>query len=321
MREPVRPLVAFAMVCGVFSSALSAIDASAGDAAFIPPPLALYGQLPSLEDPAISPDGDRLACLVRQGDQRYVTITDLTTGKPVTATRVGNTKVRGLFWYDDSRLLIVYSATSYPPFGTIGHRAEWSMLVAWDITAHRLRPIGMHDDDYETMNVVTGLLQVRMVKGHPQLFVSGAYLQGSAYLPGLFKVDLGEDETRLISGGDTWGADWAVDAQGQVAASFDYRVRGWGEGKWILRLRRGDGMRQVATGEAPIDRPDIIGFSYDDKALLVSFETPQGRIWKPLSLADDTWGAPLESGGTFYHVDRNRLTGQVIGGILRLTSG
>lgn len=315
MRRPVRSLIALAIVSAPFLSALSPVAAFAGDAAHTVPPLTLYGQLPSLADPAISPTGDRLACLVRQGEQRYVVVIDLMSGKPVITARVGDTKVRRLFWYDDNHLLIVYSTTSYPPFGTIGHRAEWSMLVAWDIATNRLQPIDMHDDDYETMNVVNGLLQVRMVKGRPQLFASGTYLQQSAYMPALFKVDLDRGGARLISGGDTYGADWAVDAQGRIAASFDYYVRGSDQGKWILRLRRGDDMRQIGTGDAPTDPPDIIGFSYDDKALLVSFDTPEGRIWKPLSLADDTWGAPLESGKTFYRVDRNRLTGQVIGGV------
>jgi dipeptidyl aminopeptidase/acylaminoacyl peptidase len=315
MRQPIRLLAASAVVLGSISLARSSLAASAGDAGYAPPPLALYGQLPTLEDPTISPAGDRLAYLVSQGEQRYVAVIDLTTGKPLTATRVNDTKVRTLLWYDDSRLLIVYSATSYPPLETVGPRDEWYMLAAWDVTTNRIRSIDMHDDDYETMNVVTGALQVRMVKDHPELFVSGAYLEQSDYMPGLFRVDLGRDETKLVSGGDTSGADWAVDAQGRVAASFDYHMRGPDQGKWILRVRRGDDMRQVAAGDAPIDPPSIVGFSYDGKALLVAFDTPDGSIWKPLSLADDTWGAPLDAGKTFYDVIRNRLTGQVIGGV------
>lgn len=314
MRRPIGlPVASAAVLLAIFAQ--RSLGASSGDTAYAPPPLALYGQLPTMQDPVLSPAGDRLACLLRQGGHRYIVVTDVTTGKPVAATRIDDAKVRALHWYDGNRLLILYSTTSYPPFGTIGYRNEWYMLSAWDIAANRVRPIDMHDDEYETMNVVTGLLDVRNVNGDPTLFVSGSYLDERQYLPALFEINLNHNRTRLVAAGSTLGADWAVDAQGRVAASFDYHVSGSEEGQWVLRLRRGDDLRQVATGNAAVDPPYIIGFSYDGKALLVSFDTPEGRIWKPLSLADDTWGAPLDAGKTFFEAIRNGLTGRVIGGV------
>lgn len=315
VRQAIRLLAGASFVSLSVLCARSSFAASADAAKYTPPPLALYGELPSLDDPALSPTGDRFAYIATQDDQRYVVVTSLVTGKPVAAVRVDETKVRELRWYDDNRLLIVYSATSYPPFGVTGDRDEWLMLASWDIAANRIRPIDLHDDHYETMDVVTGSLDVRNVDSSPELFASGAYLHGSKYLPGLFRIDLGHDRTTLVAGGDTLGADWAVDPGGRIAAAFDYHEIGPDQGKWVLRLRRGDDMRQVAAGNAPIDPPYIVGFSYDDKALLVAFGSPDGWIWKPLNLADDTWGAPLDAGKTFYAVTRNRLTGQVIGGI------
>ena len=315
MRPAIR-LVAGVLIASLWVLCTQRSIAGAVDAArYTPPSLALYGQLPSMDAPALSPTGDRFAYIATQGDQRFVVVTSLLTGKPVAAVRVDETKVRELRWYDDNRLLILYSATSYPPFGVIGGRDEWFMLASWDIATNRVRPVDMHDDHYETMDVVTGSLDVRNVDSNPELFASGAYLHGSHYLPGLFKVDLGHHRTTLMAGGDTLAADWAVDPKGQIAASFDYHESGPDQGKWVLRLRRGDEMRQVAAGDAPIDPPYIVGFSYDDKALLVAFGTPDGWVWKPLHLTDDTWGAPLAAGKTFYAVTRNRLTGQVIGGI------
>jgi acetyl esterase/lipase len=314
--RPAIRLVAGVSIASLWVLCTQRSIAGAVDAArYTPPSLALYGQLPSMDAPALSPTGDRFAYIATQGDQRFVVVTSLVTGKPVAAVRVDETKVRELRWYDDNRLLILYSATSYPPFGVIGGRDEWFMLASWDIATNRVRPVDMHDDHYETMDVVTGSLDVRNVDSSPELFASGAYLHGSHYLPGLFKVDLGHHRTTLMAGGDTLAADWAVDPKGQIAASFDYHESGPDQGKWVLRLRRGDEMRQVAAGDAPIDPPYIVGFSYDDKALLVAFGTPDGWVWKPLHLADDTWGAPLAAGKTFYAVTRNRLTGQVIGGI------
>lgn len=315
MKQPVRLLEATAHILLAFLIVQAATAAPSGVSAPVPPPLALYGQLPSLADPALSPAGDRLAFLESQNGRRYIVIFDLAKGKPIALAHADSAKVRSLRWYDDNQLLILYSTTSYPPFEVIGERTEWFMLGTWNIATNRMRPIDMHDDNHQTMNAVTGSIDVRIVDGDPQLFVSGTYLNQSDFYPALFRIDLQHGMTSLIAGGTTLGADWAVDAQGHIAASYDYQVTGHAEGQWVLRLRNGREMRQVAAGTADYDPPYIVGFSYDDKSLLVAFDTPDGWIWKPLHLADDTWGAPLDAGSTFFSVIRNRLTGQVIGGV------
>lgn len=285
--------------------------AGAGEPA---PPLALYGQLPSLEEPALSPTGDRLAYLELSQGQRYLVVSDVRTGKRLAVAQAGGTKIRALRWYDDDEVLILYSSTADPPFGLIGPRHEWFMLGAWDIKRGDLQQVDMSVEDYRTLDIVTGSLEIRMVDQRPRLFVSGAYVK-QQLLPALLKIDLSDDSTKLVAGGDTLGTDWAVDAQGRIAASFDYVVSGRKQGEWVLRLRRDEEMQQVAAGKAVVDPPNIVGFSYDGKALLVEFDTPDGWIWKPLQLADGTWGAPLDAGRTFFEVIRNRLTGQVVGGV------
>ncbi|HUY83324.1 MAG TPA: prolyl oligopeptidase family serine peptidase [Steroidobacteraceae bacterium] len=312
MNRPIRLLIASSIVSFAIPSAQHAIAASAP--AFAPPPLALYGQLPSLEDPVLSPDGGRLAYIVRRGGRRYLAVTDLTAQKLVAVARVDRAKVRGLRWYDDNRLLILYSATASPPFGLIGARREWLMLVSWNVAKNRMRSVSMHDEYVQTMNVVTGSLAVRMVKGHPKLFVSGAYVD-TRVLPAMFEIDLRHRRTSVVAQGKTLGAHWAVDADGRIAASFDYRMTGRKQGLWTLRLRRGDKLQRVASGDAALDPPSIVGFSYDDRSLLVEFTTAAGWIWKPLRLADDTWGAALGAGKTFFAVIRDRLTGRVVGGV------
>ena len=315
MNRAVRLVTAasFALL-GIVCARHSLAAAAAGDR-FRPPPLALYGQLPSLQNPALSPAGDRLAYIMRLHGQRYIAVVNLVTGKALAAARIGGTKVRDLRWYDEHRLLILYSATSYPPFGVFGHRDEWFMLGTWNIKTNNMRTINMRDSTHETMSVITGSLEMRIVKGRPQLFASGSYLSGRDYLPALFQIDLKYDDTRLVDGGDTLGADWAVDAQGRVAASFECHMTGSDEGEWVLRLRRHGDMQRVAKGTSILDPPSMIGFSHDGKALIVAFDTAGGWIWKPLALATGTWGAPLDSGNTFFDVIRDRLTGRILGGV------
>ncbi len=283
---------------------------------YVPPPLAIYGQLPSVEDPALSPSGNRLALIERKGGRRYVVATDLQSQKVLGAARIDNTKVRELRWYDENHLLIRYSTTAYPPFGIYGSEGEWSFLVSWNIVKNRMHSITMRVPDDQTFNTVAGPIETRVVKGRTKLFVVGAYVGSEYVYPALFSIDLHEDETRIVARADALQTQWIVDAQGRVAASYEYHVRGQHQGDWILRVRHQGDLRRVASGTAVLDPPSLVGFSYDDKSLIVAFDTPRGWAWKPLRLADDSWGAPLASGETFYEPTHNPLTGQIIGGVL-----
>ncbi len=293
------------------------VGASAGPTpGYVPPPLAIYGQLPSVEAPALSPSGNRLAFIERKGSRRYVVATDLQSRKLLAATRIDNTKVRALRWYDESHLLISYSSTAYPPFGFDGSEDEWSFLVSWNIAKNRMRSITMRVPDEQTFNTVAGTIERRVVKGRTKLFVVGAYVDSQYVYPALFSFDLHADRTRIVARADSLQTDWIVDAQGRVAASYTYHMRGKDEGDWILRVRHQGEMRRIASGTAVLDPPNLIGFSYDDKSLIVSFATTRGWTWKPLRLATDSWGAPLASGETFYEPTLNPLTGQIIGGVV-----
>jgi hypothetical protein len=103
-----------------------------------------------MEEPTLSPDGSRIAFIATQHDQRYIEVAAPEAGKIVIAARLNDTKVRQISWFDDSRLLILYSATSYPPEGLYGPRNEWSMLVTWDLAKNRMRPVSLHDDNFSS---------------------------------------------------------------------------------------------------------------------------------------------------------------------------
>jgi hypothetical protein len=241
-------------------------------------------------------------------------VTDLVSRRMIAAARSDNTKVRGLSWYDENRLLVHYSLTSYPPFGLLGARTEWSFLVTWNVATGRMHSIRFHVPDVSTLNAVLGPIERRVVDGRPHLFVTGAYLGSHYVYPGLFDVDLRTDQTNLVARGSTHDAHWGVVAQGRVAASYEYRLRGDRQGHWVLRVRRHGAMRRVASGDAVLDPPYLVGFSADDRSLIVAFDTSRGWIWKPLQLAHDTWGAPLAAGMTFSDPIHNPLTGQILGG-------
>src|SRR5580704_2113223 len=73
-------------------------------------PLAAYGELPTIEQIAVSPSGKLLAIDFVKGEERSIVVQDLTAKKILTGIRMGQTKVRGMEWAGDDHLLIASSS-------------------------------------------------------------------------------------------------------------------------------------------------------------------------------------------------------------------
>jgi hypothetical protein len=119
-------------------------------------PVAAFGNLPSIEQVALSPDGSTLAVIQTVQDQRLLAITNINDFKLVSAARVGDVRIRSIEWADDEHLLLT-TASNQMPFGLSGERTEWHLMAVYDLKTNKLR--GLLDrvrTDTQTMNVVYG---------------------------------------------------------------------------------------------------------------------------------------------------------------------
>src|SRR5580658_6417575 len=69
-------------------------------------PPSVYGNLPTLEDLALSPDGTKLAYIRTVGEQRNLYVHLLGQARPLGSADTGDTKVRYLDWMDNANLVI-----------------------------------------------------------------------------------------------------------------------------------------------------------------------------------------------------------------------
>jgi hypothetical protein len=115
-------------------------------------PLEVYGQLPSVENVALSPDGTRVAYVKSKEGERIVYILSLTELKTVGALKVGRVKLRDIVWADNDHVLFTTSLTTLPA-GLIGEKSELFMLSCYEIsTEQSYNPI--KDSSEEIMNVI-----------------------------------------------------------------------------------------------------------------------------------------------------------------------
>ena len=276
-------------------------------------PLEVYGRLPSLEQVSLSPDGTRLALIETAGNDRFLVIHSLDhksiLGKPL---RIGSVKLRWIEWADDDRLLITWSETAMP-VGLIGRDVEWFMLGVWDVDKQKMfsYPDFKQSGGRKIMNTLSGNPMVRRIDGHTVLFIPGIYVDQMTR-PALFRVDLDTSYQKLIREGTNFGEGWLVDATGEVAVQEDYNQNSQ---HWKIQERLDGHLREVASGQAPIDVPHVLGFGPDPGTLLVESMEDGEEVWRLLSMKDGAFGPPMVEHGTLDWPMEDRQTYRMIGGI------
>jgi dipeptidyl aminopeptidase/acylaminoacyl peptidase len=273
-------------------------------------PLERLGGLPTLENVVISPDGKRLAFVRTSGESRAVYAMDVGKSGFLAGVKVAEVKLRDLEWIDDDKLLVTISQTSLPPIGFIGPKREWEQMVVFDITKKKLHPLLFDVPSQRTLNTTIGEAQVRTFDNKTVIFVPGLYVEDQT-LPAMFSFTLPDYRVKLLDRSPAPDTDWLIDESGQIAAEYTYQDD---KKVWEIKSRKDGRMTSIAKGTASIDTPGILGFNADGTSIIAAFGNNGDWIWKPLSLKDNSWGAELDSGSTFYSVIRDRKSGRIIGG-------
>lgn len=273
-------------------------------------PLTVYGQLPSIEDVALSPDGSRLADVRTQGDLRVVFVATVADRKMIRWVKTGDEKLRELEWADNDNLMVITSVTT----SVNGFKDEWSLLRVYNVPKNELRTLpgkalGARNREVST---VVGKVMVRQVNGHTVLFVPGLYdsASGEGMEVALFSCDLTSGLTNLVRTTGSDDSSWLVDDQGKLAAEQDYDTQGQ---RWSINLFRGGSPAGAVSGHAALDVPDVLGFGPTSDQLLVESTDTGVRLWRLLSITDGKFSA-MPDGTVFDYPVLDPLTGRMIGG-------
>ncbi len=266
---------------------------------------------------SLSPDGTRVALVRAMGNTRVVEVISLADGKPLSALRVGEQKLRGMRWADDRYLMILTSATGVRGgvIPTTGMVSEWSMLQVYDLLEHKSVIVPDHERFHGApgmmMNVIIGGVMARHIGGHTVLFTNAVHFGGQSGLMPI-RVDLDTGLQTLYTPSSTATEQWLVDAAGDLVAELGYRVR---EQLWTLRIRRDGRMQEVASGHEAIDVPRLLGFGPAGDTLVMQSVDNGESIWKPLSLKDGTFGPPMAERRILSGPVEDRLTNRIVGGV------
>lgn len=281
------------LVAAAAMPALAAAEpgATARPAAAIPValPLDVYGDLPGVEDVALSPDGKGLAILGRVGDKRLLLV--IRDGKLVTKADAGDAKIRSIGWAGNATVLLVSSSTVDlgPDFLAAKHEFYGVLIVRLDGTP----PEQVFAKSAKLMRATFGDYGIREIDGKLTGYFGGIELVRnpgamSGYRfdhgrPALFSVDLARNAPRNISRAAFEGhrRDWLVDARGQVAATLDVEET---NGKWSIVNAQGTAL---AAGIDPQGDVSLVGLGRDGMTVLYATEDDAAEVrrWREVPLA------------------------------------
>lgn len=285
------------------------------------PPLDAYGNLPDIEDVAISTSGTRTAMVGTFSGKRGVVATD-GAGKVLVFALIGEAKVRGIEWAGDEFVLVYYSNTTRLNDGFTAERIEASSALI--LPADGGQPQTVFANSSRIVNSIEGRYGLRKVDGRWTGFFGGLELkrsngnihnrldEGAGQLinrPVLFAVDLATNQARQAapSARVNYWRDWVVDANGAVVATLDYS--GFGKTWEIFDAQN----KVIARGKSPREDIRLIALGPDGKSVIYG-DTDENLHWRwyTVPLAGGETGEFLPEVG-ISSIFTDPLTGRLMG--------
>lgn len=195
------------------------------------PPVEAYGNLPAVSDVAISPNGERLAIAAFDGQRSVLRIVNVQTGAAERVSAVpDDTKLRGVGWADDERVLFYVSATInfaqatgvyWRQFG-VRMRGRQNILEYWRVGVLSMRTGRAHyltvDEDMNWMHV--GQIDLTApIEGDPG--TGRMVTWGMDGKLGIYRIQLDNGRARGIAFGSTETREIVVNPTGQFGARVD----------------------------------------------------------------------------------------------------
>lgn len=261
-----------------------------GSAAIAAPPVEAYGNLPSVDLIAISPDGSKFALIVGDETRRQVQIRNASDQAIMQTLGVGVAKIRSLQWAGENHMLITASQTAMLG-GIVGPKREYFLVTDFNLSTHKaVTLLSRGIDNVGKLNSVVADPTTAIIDGVPTAFLEGLTFPDSIGIVTLFRIDLDSGKTRVVLTGNPATRSFLVDAKGTVVAANDIDTKTG----WSTVWTRGDKGQQVWLEPGKDDgRPTLKGFGRDNASVLIETETDEHVTYHELTIGHATMSPAL----------------------------
>lgn len=244
-----------------------------------PPPLDAYGDLPSIEKIAISPDGTQVATVGTFNGIRMVLVVGKDR-KPRLKAPLGNTKLRGIEWVGEDRVLTFLSTTDI--IGSDYAKPQMEFLSGMILPLDGGKPQVVFEGNPKIPNSIWGNYGIRHVDGKWLGYFGGIVRKESSYpktyafdngRPYLFAVDLESNSPQEVAQAAAEGHtnSWLVDAKGKVAATLNFRQS---DGAWFITNAQ---PATLATGLNPNGHVGLVSFDQSGTDVIYVADNNNGQ--------------------------------------------
>lgn len=277
-----------------------------------PPPLSAYGDLPTIEDAALSPDGSHIAVLTTERGERTIVL--MTSALEVRRLyRLGAAKVRGISWGSDENLM-VQTSTTQSLYGFTVDKYEFTSTTIVPMTKDQ-EPAAVFRNRKSLADATFGNYGTRQVGGRWYAYYGAVEFETSAGQqiydhgrPALYRVDVATNKPELVQkpgGANTW-RDWLVAPDGGVAARLDLNLT---DGRWTLH----SATRQIASGQSPSGDISLVALGKDGTTVVYTARgADDATEWYEVPLTGGT-PAVFQPGETIERLYIDRLSGRILG--------
>ncbi|HUD28020.1 MAG TPA: prolyl oligopeptidase family serine peptidase, partial [Novosphingobium sp.] len=267
------------------SGALFLLAPALAQAAAPPPPLDAYGEMPRVEDVAVSPDGQSVAYVMQAKEGRRVIVTK--GDKVLMNGSSGENKVRGIEWADNDTVLLTTTST-VAMYGFAASKYELTGTTILPMVAGREAGL-VFGKSKAIAHTTRGRYGIRTIGGRTVGYFGGIELEVNGMdtyfrhgRASLFAVDIATNRPREVASapGEAHYRDWLVDAAGNVAVMLDISET---NGVWKITLPRGG---ELARGVDPTGDVSLLAFGKDGSTVIYQIEDEGGNErWFEVPLA------------------------------------
>lgn len=267
-------------------------------------PLEAYGRLPAMSSVDISSDGQRLAYIRTDGERSTIVVQGV-DGTVLQALEMGARKVRDVQWTDNDHVLIRITETT--TVSGIFYAGEFALGASLNVNTGNATSLPSRT----ATRVANALFGSRggTYNGKPVIYAGlfastdGPSFQHKDGSLDLYRIDPNSGIGQLHQRGDFTTGQYLFKSDGEVLARTKYQSE---DGRWSLDLRQ-NGWREAYAVTAPIDTPDLIGRSLDEKSIILNVWDDKEQVWnlRPLPVTGGALGEPIGSGEMGVVLDTN----------------